>query len=262
RSQDFSAADFDDQTVIICDQCEKEYHVGCLRNSGICDLKELPEDTWFCSEDCHKIYEKLRDMVCSGPEAIPDSILATLNEKQAAMGLIAGYKNDVQWCILSGKSRTPEHLLMLTRAAAIFRERFDPIIAISGRDLIPVMVYGRNISGQEFSGMYCVVLIANSFIVSAALLRIFGREVAEIPLVATTRDNQGKGYFRAIFSCIEGLLASLRVKHLVLPAASEAEPMWVNNLGFRKTSHDQMLKYTRDYQLTMFKGTSLLEKEV
>ncbi|XP_062103450.1 uncharacterized protein LOC133814517 [Humulus lupulus] len=88
--------------------------------------------------------------------------------------------------------RYPEHLPFLSRSAAIFRECFDPIVAKSGRDLIPIMVYGRNISGQEFGGMYCVVLTVRSIVVSAGLLRIFGREVAELPIVAKTREHQGK----------------------------------------------------------------------
>ncbi|KAK6140169.1 hypothetical protein DH2020_026167 [Rehmannia glutinosa] len=262
RSQDFSAAKFDDRTVILCDQCEKEYHVGCLRESGLCDLQELPKDKWFCSPDCSNIFSVLQNMTCSEPEVIPAPVSAAIHQKHAAMGLNQESNDEIQWCILSGKSRFPEHLLLLSRAAAIFRECFDPIVAKSGRDLIPVMVYGRNISGQEFGGMYCVVLIVKSIVVSAALLRIFGREVAELPLVATCKEKQGKGYFQALFSCIERLLSSMNVKHLVLPAAEEAEPMWMNKLGFRKTSNEQMLKYTRDFQLTMFKGTSLLEKEV
>lgn len=32
----------------------------------------------------------------------------------------------------------------------------------------------------------------------------------------------------------------MSVKHLVLPAAEEAEPMWTNKLGFRKTSNDEV----------------------
>lgn len=31
-----------------------------------------------------------------------------------------------------------------------------------------------------------------SIVVSAGLLRIFGREVAELPIVATSREHQGK----------------------------------------------------------------------
>ncbi|KAL2509406.1 Acyl-CoA N-acyltransferase with RING/FYVE/PHD-type zinc finger domain [Forsythia ovata] len=262
RAQDFSAANFDDRTVILCDQCEKEYHVGCLRESGLCDLKELPEDKWFCCDECHKIYVALQNFASSGPEVIPAPVLAALATKHAERGLSDGYRNDIHWRILSGKSRYPEHLLLLSRAAAIFRERFDPIIAKSGRDLIPVMVYARNISGQEFSGMYCVVLIVKSVVVSAGLIRIFGKEAAELPLVATSRSKQGKGYFQALFSCIERLLSSMNVKTLVLPAAEEAESMWTKKLGFRKMSDEQMFKYTRTLQLTIFKGTSLLEKEV
>ncbi|KAL1565928.1 hypothetical protein AAHA92_01602 [Salvia divinorum] len=262
RSQDFSAAKFDDRTVIICDQCEREYHVGCLRDSEMCDLKELPEDKWFCCDDCYKIFEALQSLASGEPKLVPAAVSSAVYKKHATIGLNDMYMNEIQWCILSGKSRAPGHLMLLSRAAAIFRECFDPIVAKSGRDLIPVMVYGRNISGQEFSGMYCVVLIVNSIVVSAALLRIFGKDVAELPLVATDRENQGKGYFQALFSCIEIFLSSMTVKHLVLPAAEEAEPMWMNKLGFRKTSHEKMLKYTRDFQLTIFKGTSLLEKEV
>ncbi|XP_042016339.1 uncharacterized protein LOC121764369 [Salvia splendens] len=262
RSQDFSAVKFDDRTVIICDQCEKEYHVGCLRESEMCDLKELPEDKWFCCDDCFKIFEALQTLASGEPEIIPAAVSSAVYKKHATIGLNYRYMNEIQWCILSGKSRAQGHLMLLSQAAAIFCECFDPIVAKSGRDLIPVMVYGRNISGQEFSGMYCVVLIVNSIVVSAALLRIFGKDVAELPLVATDRENQGKGYFQALFSCIERFLSSMTVKHLVLPAAEEAEPMWTNKLGFRKTSHEKRLKYTRDYQLTIFKGTSLLEKEV
>ncbi|XP_062093539.1 uncharacterized protein LOC133799546 [Humulus lupulus] len=158
--------------------------------------------------------------------------------------------------------RYPEHLPFLSRSAAIFRECFDPIVARSGRDLIPVMVYGRNISGQEFGGMYCVVLTVRSIVVSAGLLRIFGREVAELPIVATTREHQGKGYFQVLFSCIEKLLVSLNVENIVLPAAEEAESIWKNKFGFTKMSDDRLSKYMKEVQFTIFKGTSMLEKAV
>lgn len=262
RAHDFSVAKFDERTVMLCDQCEKEYHVGCLRDSGLCNLKELPKDKWFCSNDCIRIHLTMQNLVSNGAKLVPASVLDAINKKRVEKGLIDGAANDIQWRILSGKSRNPDHLPLLSRAAAIFRECFDPIVAKSGRDLIPVMVYGRNISGQEFGGMYCVVLIVKSVVVSAGLLRIFGREAAELPIVATRRDNQGKGYFQALFSCIEGLLVSMNVKNIVLPAAEDSESIWTMKLGFKKMSDEQLLKYTRDLQLTIFKGTSMLEKEV
>ncbi|PHT36649.1 hypothetical protein CQW23_24349 [Capsicum baccatum] len=262
RTPDFSASKFDDRTVMLCDQCEKEYHVGCLRESGLCDLKELPKDKWFCCNDCHKVYVVLQNCVLKGAEVIPAPAAAVVTKKHVQNCLMDTTTNDIQWRILSGKSRFTEHLPLLSNAAVIFRECFDPIVAKSGRDLIPVMVYGRNISGQEFGGMYCVVLIVKSVVVSAGLLRIFGQEVAELPLVATSRQNQGKGYFRALFGCIEILLSSMHVKTLVLPAAEEAESIWTNKLGFRKMTDERYRKYSKDFQLTIFKGTSMLEKEV
>ncbi|KAH1216672.1 Increased DNA methylation 1 [Glycine max] len=263
REHDFSVAKFDERTVIICDQCEKEYHVGCLRDMGLCELEELPKDKWFCCDDCNRIYAALQNSVSAGAEIIPASFSELIIRKHEDKGLCTyGAMNDIQWRILSGKSRYPEHLPLLSRAAAIFRECFDPIVAISGRDLIPVMVYGRNISGQEFGGMYCIVLIVNYVVVSAGLLRIFGRNVAELPLVATSRAHQGKGYFQVLFSCIERLLSSLNVEKLVLPAAGDAESIWTKKLGFRKMSEDQLSKHLREVQLTLFNKTSMLEKTV
>ncbi|KAI3793681.1 hypothetical protein L1987_36301 [Smallanthus sonchifolius] len=262
RAHDFSVAEFDDRTVMLCDQCEKEYHVGCLRESGRCDLKALPSNKWFCCDHCDLIHGAIQDVVVNGATVISGSVMSTINKKHIEKGIVSGTPNEIRWRMLSGKSRYPEHLPLLSRAAAIFRECFDPIVAKSGRDLIPVMVYGRNISGQEFGGIYCVVLMVGSVVVSAGLLRIFGREVAELPLVATARQHQGKGYFQALFFCIEELLLSLGVELLVLPAAEEAESIWTKKLGFRKMSDERYSQYSRDIQLTIFKGTSMLEKEL
>lgn len=49
-----------------------------------------------------------------------------------------------------------------------------------------------------------------------------------------------KGYFRALFGCIEILLSSMHVKTLVLPAAEEAESIWTNKLGFRKMTDERV----------------------
>ncbi|CAN8316854.1 unnamed protein product [Cochlearia groenlandica] len=262
RSHDFSIGNFDDRTVILCDQCEKEYHVGCLRENGLCDLKEIPQEKWFCCNDCSRIHTALQSSVSCGPQTLPTVSLDIIYRKDREKGIFTENGDTVQWRMLSGKSRYPEHLPLLSRAAVIFRECFDPIVAKSGRDLIPVMVYGRNISGQEFGGMYCLVLIVNSLVVSAALLRIFGQQVAELPIVATSREYQGRGYFQGLFACVENLLSSLNVENLVLPAAEEAESIWTKKFGFTKMSEQQLQEYQKEMQLTIFKGTSMLEKKV
>jgi hypothetical protein len=38
---DFLRGAFGDRTIIICDTCEREFHVGCLREQNRADLKEV-----------------------------------------------------------------------------------------------------------------------------------------------------------------------------------------------------------------------------
>uniref|UniRef100_A0A2K1Z192 PHD-type domain-containing protein n=1 Tax=Populus trichocarpa TaxID=3694 RepID=A0A2K1Z192_POPTR len=98
---------------VVC-SAKKEFHVGCLRESGLCDLEEIPEDNWFCCQDCNNIYVALRNSVSTGVQKIPASLLNIINRKHVEKGLLvdeAAY--DVQWQILTGKSRSREDLSLL-----------------------------------------------------------------------------------------------------------------------------------------------------
>ncbi|KAF5473645.1 hypothetical protein F2P56_010244 [Juglans regia] len=200
RGYDFSKSGFGPRTILLCDQCEMEFHVGCLRDHKMAYLKELPEGEWFCSVDCTRINSTLQKLLVRGAEKLPDSLLDVIKRKQEEQGLDSINDMDVRWRLLSGKIASPETRFYLSEAVAIFHDCFAPIIdSISGQDLIPAMVYGRNIRGQEFGGMYCAILMVNSFVVSAGILRVFGREVAELPLVATSKGNHGKSVLVATY---------------------------------------------------------------
>ncbi|VFQ59370.1 unnamed protein product [Cuscuta campestris] len=201
RGYDYSGSGFGPNTVILCDQCEKGYHIGCLKKHKVADLKGLPKGKWFCCIDCKRI-----DSDC-----------------------------------------------------------FNPIVdSVTGRDFIPSMVYGRrSIRWQDFRGMHCAVLTLNSTVISAAIFRVFGQDCAEIPLVATRIGSQGKGYFQLLFSCIEKLLAFLKVKTCVLPAAYDAMSIWTKKFGFKEISPQRLADYRKIcWQMVSFNGTSMLEKEV
>ncbi|XP_050380361.1 uncharacterized protein LOC126797704 [Argentina anserina] len=264
RGYDFSKSGFGPRTIILCDQCEKEYHVGCLKKHKMANLKELPKGKWFCCTECNKIQSILQKCLSRGAEELPESHLDIMRKKHEGNGLEMVNGFDIRWRLISGKMGTQESRSLLSKAVAIFHDCFDPIIdAESGRDLIPAMVYGRNVRSQEYGGMYCAILMVNSTVVSAAIIRVFGQEVAELPLVATSSGNHGKGYFQSLFSCIEKLLAFLSVKNLVLPAAPEAESIWTEKFGFTKIDPDQLINYRRTcYQMITFKGTSMLHKKV
>ncbi|KAK7277450.1 hypothetical protein RJT34_22463 [Clitoria ternatea] len=264
RGSDFSRSGFGPRTIIICDQCEKEYHVGCLRDHKMAYLKELPEGDWLCCNDCTKIHSTLENLLVRVAERLPESLLDVIKKKQEETCLESLNEIDVRWKLLNGKIASPETRPLLLEAASMFHECFDPIVdAPTGRDLIPAMVYARNLQTQDFGGMYCALLIVNSSVVSAGMLRIFGRDIAELPLVATRHKYRGKGYFQTLFSCIERLLAFLNVKNLVLPAAEEAESIWTDKFGFSKMNPEQLTNYRMNCQQIMaFKGTILLHKTV
>ena len=67
---DFEKEGFSDRTVIICDQCEREYHVGCLRSVGRCTLNSLPEGEWYCSSECSQIRQKMNGLVAEGEKPL------------------------------------------------------------------------------------------------------------------------------------------------------------------------------------------------
>ncbi|OMO84032.1 Pectinesterase, catalytic [Corchorus olitorius] len=244
RACDFSKSGFGPRTILLCDQCEKEYHIGCLRTHKMADLREIPKGKWFCCSDCSRIHSILQKLLLRGAEKLPDVFLDIIKKKYVEKGLDADINIDVRWRLLSGRFASPETRLLLSQAVGIFHECFDPIVdTTTGRDLIPCMVYGRNLKGQEYGGMYCAVLTINSFVVSAGIIRVFGQEIAELPLVATSKANHGKGYFQLLFSCIEKLLAFLNVKNLLLPAAEEAESIWTDRFGFKKLTPDQVFDW-------------------
>ncbi|XP_073144410.1 uncharacterized protein [Henckelia pumila] len=264
RGYDFSKSGFGPHTVILCDQCEKEYHVGCLKKCKMSDLKELPKEKWFCSVNCGRIYSALQNLLNNGAEKLPEATLDVIMKKWEGKNLVADPDLDVRWRLLNGKNTSRETRVLLSQAVAIFHECFDPIVdSETGRDFIPSMVYGRNIRGQDFSGMHCAILTVNSTVVSVGILRIFGQEMAELPLAATRVGNQDRGYFQILYTCIEKLLAFLGVKLFVLPAAEEAKSIWTKKFGFTTIAEEQLLNYKRTcWQLITFKGTSMLEKQV
>ncbi|XAR69673.1 Histone acetyltransferase [Bertholletia excelsa] len=264
RDYDFRRSGFGPRTVIVCDQCEREYHVGCLKKYNMADLKELPKGKWFCCTVCMRIYSALQNLLIRGEEKIPDSLLNVMKKKHEDQISDIATDFDVKWRLLSGKLASPETRLLLSKAVSIFHDCFDPIVdSVTGRDFIPSMVYGRNISGQEFGGMYSAVLTVNSSVVSVGIFRVFGQEIAELPLVATSNGKQGKGYFQILFSCIMKLLAFLNVKCLVLPAADEAISIWTEKFGFERIPQEQLINYRKTcWQMLSFKGTSMLQKRV
>lgn len=267
RKHDFQKT-FGPRTVILCDQCEKEYHVGCLKDSNMQDLKELPKGKWFCCSECNKIFSALKKLVVRGEEKLPDSSLMVIKKKHDEGSSESSSSDEISWRLLNESiDDSAASVSLLNEAVAIFHERFgmitvDRSTCKGDRDLIPAIVHGREFKGQELSGMYSAVMLVNHVIVSAAIVRIFGQELAEIPLVATVGKLQGQGYFQTLFTCIEKLLGFLNVKNMILPSAEEAESIWTNKFGFSRMNLDEIMTCRKNYPVMVFQGTSMLRKVV
>ncbi|KMZ56618.1 hypothetical protein ZOSMA_93G00820 [Zostera marina] len=229
--------------MTICCQCQKEYHAGCLKERGICDF-EVSEDNWFCCNDCCIIHNQLTKMICK-------KYFPYLNNPTT--------RQDVHWCILSGEDRSLENRSLLSKAAAIFREAFHPIPG-SCVDIVPAMLFGKSDKDHDFFGTYCAIVMIGSKVISAGMLRVFGTDIAELSLVATTKLSRRQGYFRSLFSLVEVLLTKLKVKKLILPANENVNSMWVEKFGFSVMAGSELNRYVSEIPITLFQGVLMLEK--
>ena len=211
---------------------------------------------------CVSTSTSIGDFVARGPQPISSSEFTKIDRKRVQLGLPKLGNNDVQIRILNGKNCSNGNWPLLSKIIGLFRTTFGSLTSYLGDDLIPMMVYGKKKSGQDFRGMHCVLLSVKSIIVSVGLIRVIRNEIVEIPLVATKQKYKGKGYFRALFSYIEKLVCCLKVYKLVVPAMHDAKSMWVNKFGFTEMSQEDALENIEYFGLTEFSGTVMLEKKV
>ena len=79
----------------------------------------LPRGKWFCEGDCETVYNFLQKVVTSGSKILPETLNSQLVKKLSQMGLtVDGY--DARWQLLSGKIRSTENKIMLSKAFQIF----------------------------------------------------------------------------------------------------------------------------------------------
>jgi hypothetical protein len=243
---------------------------------------------WFCSGSCSSIHAALRGHVKAGAQPLPGEHSWQIMRARIALAyqtpcMIHICKSFVSaahhslchdqhqraaagcimWWLLQGRDGAHATTWALKAARDLLSESFDPIIdAITGRDMLAMMVMAQATGPWDYTGMHCVLLrhkvpwqpvcpmtilpastaskeahIAACFHhasdfssgcdtlqgkpVAAALVRVFGHQLAELPLVATRYASRRQGHARVLMSAIDGLLAATGVQTLSLPAAQE-----------------------------------------
>lgn len=242
---DFQRGPLGPRTIIICDQCEREFHVGCLRREGLAALEALPQGDWHCSEACKRVGAALAAAVAAGAREVPGSPAHT-------------------WQVMRGKDRQLATSWALRAVGEVLGESFDPIIDIgSGVDLLPLMVFARAHGEWDYKNVHTLLLRHKGKPVVAAVFRAFGPQLAELPLIATRLAARRQGHARVLLRCFEDLLAAGGVHRLVLPAAHESIATWKSPaFGFVDMPEPDVRLAKQLLRILIFPGTEVLWKEL
>ncbi|KAI5003765.1 hypothetical protein ZWY2020_030925 [Hordeum vulgare] len=224
KLHEFGKKEFSQQTVLLYDQCGREYHVECLKEHNMADLTKVVS---WCSPRNHLIYYPSYD------RASPYSSHGLWDKRKESRLIRALLKN----MIISGLQNF---------------DRSNIASVVTAADKVTADLVNRKACKQT----------AGKTVVFAGLFCVIGSEAAKLPLVAMSRDNHGLGYFDGLFACIERLLSSLKVKHFVLPETDEAASICMQWFGFRKVTYDKLLEHLKGGCTTVLHGTSTQHKLV
>ncbi len=121
-----------EELMLICDQCEREFHVKCIDEK----LTRLPKGDWFCCAGCRELHRNIRGLCEQG-------------EVRRAIGGTTGvggdgdFSDDFSFLWLSGReAKRDEHRkLQLKRCTEVVGECFLPMKdAKTQKNLIPLIV--------------------------------------------------------------------------------------------------------------------------
>ena len=206
------------------------------------------------------MYAALRAVVDAGEQRPPPGTFST--GPPAIVGEPGKYSRAYSCQLLRGKGESAAAAKALAQAMRILRSSFDPLRDLStGTDLLPIMVEASTFKDQDYSNVYTFLLKDRDQPVCAAVVRVFGRYLAELPFIATQRERRREGHCRVLMDALEALLVSLGVESVCLPAAEVAMGTWVHGFGFDKMPEEQVKAARSDMKVLMFPGTRLLHKE-
>ncbi|KAM0953675.1 putative histone acetyltransferase chromatin regulator PHD family [Dioscorea sansibarensis] len=240
---------FTGKTIIYCDQCQREFHVGCLRESGVPGLTDCPTGDWFCSKKCSMVFLHLQKLLGKSNLTPVEGLSWSLYRSSRENGA-----NDIE-SIAECHSK-------LRVALDILHECFVDIIEPRTKsDLVADLLFNRksDLKRLNFWGFYTMVLERGDELISVATFRIFGDKVAEMPLIGTLVQYRRQGMCRLLVNELEKLLLSLGVEMLILPAVPQLLQTWTTRFGFTQMTSFDRLKLL-DFIFLNFQDTCLCYK--
>ncbi|CAN6186302.1 unnamed protein product [Urochloa humidicola] len=241
-----------DRSVIYCEQCEREYHVGC---AGV-DKQQLQQEPWVCSPGCEKVFRHLQGLA---GKTIPTSTQGVSLAILRRRSLLQDQEQD------NNQEEEEAHAHGQLRAALdLLHECFVPLVEPRTQtDLAADIVFNResDLRRLRFRGYYVVGLHRGGELLTAATLRVYGDKVAELPLVGTRFAHRRQGMLRLLMTELETMLArDMGVRRLVLPAVPELLRMWTGpSFRFSPMSSSDKLDLAQ-HTILCFQGTTMCQK--
>ncbi|XP_059663847.1 uncharacterized protein LOC132309570 [Cornus florida] len=239
-----------ENSVLICDQCEHQYHAGCLRKLGLMQLDSNPEGNWFCNKNCEQIFISLRKLLGKPVSLGKDDLTLTLlkytkRDKDDASDYDASLENNNK----------------LVDALGLMHECFKPLKEFRSRDLVEDVIFSRcsGLRRLNFKGFYTFILEGYDELITAAAVRIYGKKVAEVPLVGTRSDFRNRGMCHILMNGLEKMLMDLGIERLVLPAVPGVVNSWITSFGFSKMTKSERHSFL-DYTFLEFQDIIMCQK--
>lgn len=212
--------------VVTCPCSGRKYHFGCLPKEDKAQVLS-EEEVWFSSPGHRHVSAKLAAVCSTGVMPCGQMTHATAISWQLIRGAAVadpkGCKGYAPRYSTSQKGRLRQ---VLFAARHILQDCFGKLEdSRTGQDLIPWMLQGKVIGNGilDFSGMHLAVLSVEGIIASVALVRAFGPDMAEVPLLATRHELQGNALAPALLHSIEAALLQAGVKAVIMPALPLSE---------------------------------------
>ncbi|WOG95749.1 hypothetical protein DCAR_0415076 [Daucus carota subsp. sativus] len=181
-------------SVMKCHQCERISHTRCVKLESL-----TPKGVWFCDSSCEQIYLGLQEQL----------------QKPVPVG-----KDNLTWTLLKNKNskhchqdpsmieESTEIFSKLNVAVRVMHECFHPFKNMrTGNDLVEDIIFNRRSEQHHvnYEGFYTILLEKNEELITVATVRVLGKEVAEVPLVATRYSYRQRGMCHTLMNELEKL---------------------------------------------------------